>query len=88
MGFWDWLTGKKDDPEANADWKVYYEDMANGMTYGDRQKKLKSGGYAKGRAKPSENHGRIDDVELYKRYVKTSGKINAEIARRQGYFMK
>lgn len=87
MGLFNKLVGKEEyTPNHNADWKVYYEDMSNGMSYEDRQAKLASGGYAKGKAKPSKEHGRIDDVWFYNWYVEHLGETSAEIARRKGLF--
>ena len=89
MGFFDWILGKNTyNHRDNIDWNVYNQDWDNGMSLVEREAKIASGGYDKGKAKPSAKHGRIDDVEFYNLYVKYFGEASAERARQVGFFMK
>ena len=88
MCFFDWILGKKKyDPREHVDWDVYNQDYYNGMSYAEQEAKIASGGYEKGKAKPSTEHGRIDDVEYYNLYIKYYGEKSAELARQTGAFM-
>lgn len=78
------LFGSSDD---NIDWGVYYEDKFNGMPKAEREAKLESGGYAKGRAVPSDQYGRVDRPEQYEYHAKKFGKAYAETMRRNGFYM-
>lgn len=84
----DTLLNKPVDPRQNVDWDVYNEDLFNGMPWEEREKKILAGGYEKGKAKPSSNHGRIDDVEKYNLDAKYMGENYAEIMRRNGMYVK
>lgn len=87
MSVFDKLFNKSIDPRQNVDWDVYNEDLFNGMSWEDREKKILAGGYEKGKAKPSNEYGRIDNVEQYDMDVRRVGKIHAEVKRRNGMYM-
>ena len=89
MGFLNKILGKNDElnPRKDVDWDVYDADFDNGMPYDERKKRLADGAYNKGMAKPSDDYGRIDNVELYEHYLKLFGKPTAETMRRKGLFM-